>query len=52
MNRSGFAVRCLVERRHVPPQNALIVYDEVHLALGRMRLRSSETSPGDRRCGN
>lgn len=48
MNRSGFAVRCLIERRHVPPENTLIVYDDVHLELGRMRLRSSGGPGGHR----
>ena len=48
MNRSGFAVRCLVERRHVPPGDTLIVYDDVHLVLGRMRLRSGGGPGGHR----
>lgn len=39
MNRSGYAVRCLVERRSLKTGNLLIVYDDVNLALGRMRLR-------------
>jgi len=39
MNRSGFAVRCLVERRLLSPGNVLVVYDDVHLPLGRVRLR-------------
>ena len=48
MNRSGYAVRCLVERRHVAPGNLLIVYDDVQLALGRMRLRTSGGPGGHR----
>jgi peptidyl-tRNA hydrolase, PTH1 family len=41
MNRSGFAARCLLERREFPPENLLVVYD----ALGRLRLRPGG-SPG------
>lgn len=48
MNRSGYAVRCLVERRHIAPQNLLIVYDDIQLALGRMRLRTSGGPGGHR----
>ena len=39
MNRSGFAARCLLERRGFEPQEMLIVYDEVALPLGSLRLR-------------
>lgn len=39
MNRSGFAVRCLVERRRLSTNNLLVVYDDVNLPLGRLRMR-------------
>ena len=39
MNRSGYAVRCLIERRKVGPEQVLVVYDDVDLPLGRLRLR-------------
>lgn len=48
MNRSGFAVRCLRERLHIDPRSFLIVYDEVHLPLGSLRLRT-QGSPGGHR---
>jgi PTH1 family peptidyl-tRNA hydrolase len=48
MNRSGYAARCLVERYAVEPQDLLVVYDEVALPLGRLRLRPSG-SPGGHR---
>ena len=48
MNRSGYAVRCLVERRAFAPENILLVYDDVNLALGRLRLRRAG-SPGGHR---
>ncbi|MEM8960738.1 MAG: aminoacyl-tRNA hydrolase [Acidobacteriota bacterium] len=48
MNRSGFTVRCLVERYNLEPEQVLIVYDEVHLALGRLRLRPKGSPAGHR----
>jgi PTH1 family peptidyl-tRNA hydrolase len=48
MNRSGYAVRCLAETRGFTPPDVLVVYDEVHLPLGRLRLRR-KGSPGGHR---
>ena len=48
MNRSGHAARCLLERRGLEPAAVLVVYDEVSLPLGRLRLRPSG-SPGGHR---
>lgn len=48
MNRSGYAVRCLAERHGFEPEEALVVYDEVSLPLGRLRLRPGG-SPGGHR---
>ena len=48
MNRSGHAARCLVDRRRLPTKDMLVVYDEVHLPLGMLRLRS-HGSPGGHR---
>lgn len=48
MNRSGYAVRCLVERHGLEPSEILVVYDEVALPLGRIRLRPGG-SPGGHR---
>lgn len=39
MNRSGFAVRCLLERHSLSTDHLLVVYDDVNLPLGRIRLR-------------
>jgi PTH1 family peptidyl-tRNA hydrolase len=39
MNRSGHAVRCLVERFGLEPERLLVVYDDVALPLGTLRLR-------------
>lgn len=45
MNRSGHAVRCLLELHEIPVENVLIIYDDVNLPLGRLRLRP-EGGPG------
>jgi len=48
MNRSGFAVRCLVELHGLDPAALLVVYDEVNLPFGRLRLRRSGSPAGHR----
>ena len=48
MNRSGFAARCLVERRGLEIAGLLVVYDEVALPLGRVRLKPSGGPAGHR----
>ena len=39
MNRSGYAVRCLAELRGFEPSDMLVVFDDLHLPLGKLRLR-------------
>ena len=48
MNRSGYAARCLAESLEVEPRRILVVYDDVMLPLGRIRIRS-KGSPGGHR---
>ncbi len=48
MNRSGYAVRCLLERDGGESDRVLVVYDDVNLDLGRLRLRPGG-SPGGHR---
>ncbi len=48
MNRSGYSVRCLLERDGYDTGDLLVVYDEVALPLGRLRLRP-RGSPGGHR---
>jgi PTH1 family peptidyl-tRNA hydrolase len=48
MNRSGFAARCLLELHGLAPEQVLVVYDEVNLPFGRLRLRRSGSPAGHR----
>ncbi len=48
MNRSGYAVRCLAELRGFEPAETLVVFDDLHLPLGKLRLRR-RGSPGGHR---
>ena len=48
MNRSGHSAHCLVERHGFSPEEILVVYDDVNLPLGRLRLRRAG-SPGGHR---
>jgi len=48
MNRSGHAARCLVERHGFAPEDLLVVYDELALPLGRLRLRPAGSPAGHR----
>lgn len=48
MNRSGHALRCLVERFGLSPADVLVVYDDLSLPLGRLRLRPGGGPAGHR----
>ena len=48
MNRSGYAARCLVELHQIEPSAVLVVYDEINLPLGKLRLRRSGSPAGHR----
>ena len=48
MNRSGFSARCFMERWGLEPESFLVVYDEVHLPLGSLRLRPKGSPAGHR----
>ncbi len=48
MNRSGYSVRCLVQERQAAPEDVLVVYDDVALPLGRIRLRPAGGPGGHR----
>jgi PTH1 family peptidyl-tRNA hydrolase len=40
MNRSGYAARCLVELYGLDPARMLVVFDDIALPLGALRLRT------------
>jgi PTH1 family peptidyl-tRNA hydrolase len=46
MNRSGEAVRGLVRRYGVQPQEVLVIYDDVDLPVGTIRIRPRGSSGG------
>ncbi|MBW8874958.1 MAG: aminoacyl-tRNA hydrolase [Acidobacteria bacterium] len=48
MNRSGHAAHCFVERYELDPTNVLVIYDEVNLPLGKLRLRRAGSPAGHR----
>lgn len=48
MNRSGFTARCLLESHQLDPAAILVVYDEINLPLGKLRLRKSGSPAGHR----
>lgn len=46
MNRSGEAVRKAVKRWHLRPEEVLLVYDDLELPLGRLRIRKKGSAGG------
>jgi PTH1 family peptidyl-tRNA hydrolase len=48
MNDSGKAVRALVEKDGLDPEDILVVYDDLDLAAGRIRVRGGGSSGGHR----
>jgi PTH1 family peptidyl-tRNA hydrolase len=46
MNLSGGPVACLVNKHKIPLSNLLIIYDDMDLPVGRIRLRKSGSSGG------
>lgn len=46
MNRSGVAVRCLIAKYKVDPKNIIVIYDDIDLPLGKVRIRTSGGAGG------
>ena len=52
MNRSGDALRSLFTKNEVPLERVLVVYDDLSLPLGRMRLRRDGSAGGHNGLGH
>lgn len=52
MNLSGEAVKLLVEKKELLPEEILVVYDDLDLPLGRLKLALSGSSGGHRGMGS
>jgi len=48
VNLSGDSVACLVRKHKIPMSNLLVIYDDLDLPLGKIRLRHSGGSGGHR----
>lgn len=46
MNLSGKSVGCLVRKHNIPFSDLLVIYDDLDLPLGKIRLRQSGSSGG------
>jgi PTH1 family peptidyl-tRNA hydrolase len=46
MNRSGQSIRAVVDWYKLPPESVLVIYDEMDLEVGRLRLRLSGSAGG------
>jgi PTH1 family peptidyl-tRNA hydrolase len=46
MNRSGQAIRAATDWYKVPPESVLVIYDDMDLAVGRLRMRLSGSAGG------
>ena len=52
VNLSGKAVRCLVRKYNIPLSDLLVIYDDLDLPLGKIRLRSGGGSGGHKGMGS
>ncbi|MBF2077998.1 MAG: aminoacyl-tRNA hydrolase [Synechococcales cyanobacterium T60_A2020_003] len=46
MNRSGQAIRAVIDWFKLPPESVLVIYDDLDLPVGKIRLRSSGSAGG------
>lgn len=48
VNRSGVAARYLLDRYRITPESLLVVYDDMDLPVGKLRIRAQGSSAGHR----
>ena len=46
MNRSGKAVKYWMDKHKIQPENLMVIVDDIHLDLGKMRLRDKGSDGG------
>lgn len=46
MNSSGVSVSCLLEKFQLPTERLIVIYDDIDLAIGKLRIRSEGKSGG------
>ena len=46
VNKSGDAVRYLLDRFHVSPDQLIVIYDDMNLPLGKVRIRPAGSAGG------
>jgi len=46
MNRSGAAVRKIMQKSNIPPENLIVVHDDLDLETGRLKIRKKGSSGG------
>lgn len=46
MNRSGQAVRAVIDWYKIPPRSVFVIYDEMDLPVGKLRIRLSGSAGG------
>jgi len=50
VNLSGDPVACLLHKHNIPSSDLLVIYDDLDLPLGKIRLRQSGGSGGHKGC--
>jgi len=46
MNNSGDSVGAYLKNKNIDPENILIIYDDIDLAFGRLRLKQGSSDGG------